>query len=283
MLKSRVSPPPRQVVVIGAASGIGRAIVLALLARDVHVVAADNNIAAVHDLVSELSPGMSTRCTATDVDVTDVASVARLMEYAWTTLGGVDAVINSAGVMWVGSALEEPRRATEQQIRVNLVGAINVARAAVTHFLKYKDGSGRAGHLVTLASLASVLATPGEATYAATKHGLLGYLKALREEQRGSGIQVSAIMPGVVDTPLAAGTSSGAVARLSAETVAESVMEVLVRPRFAVSVPGYAQHLAAFVQLMPQRVNDAITRRMVPHQVLETDQSERADYQRRLS
>src|SRR5699024_3402293 len=95
--------------------------------------------------------------------------------------------VNNAGLMWVGSFEEEPESAARAQLSVSLLGVINGIKAAAPAMRR-----ARRGHLITVASAASILPTPGEATYAATKHGVLGYLKAVRTELRGSGVEVTA-------------------------------------------------------------------------------------------
>ncbi|MFD4433413.1 SDR family NAD(P)-dependent oxidoreductase, partial [Nocardia sp. NPDC058497] len=121
--------------------------------------------------------------------------------------------------------------------------------------------------IVTIASAASKLAPPGESTYAATKHAVLGYLTGVREELRGSGVHVSVIMPGVVDTELAVGTDSGATARLQPSDVAAAVVKVLRRPRFEVTLPASIDLLVRITGLLPQSLRDQVLRRTVPNQV----------------
>jgi len=139
------------------------------------------------------------------------------------------------------------------------------------------------GHVVTVAPAAAKLAPPGEATYAATKHGVLGYLTAVREELRGTGVQITSVMPGVVDTELAAGTTSGAAKMLQPSDVADAVVAVVAKPRFRVFVPGYIGPAAGLIELLPQRLRDAVLRKLVPDQVAATKgSSTRQEYESRL-
>src|SRR5699024_825334 len=145
-----------------------------------------------------------------------------------------DVLVNNAGLMWVGSFEEEPESAARAQLSVNLLGVINGIKAAAPAMRR-----ARRGHLITVASAASILPTPGEAFYAATKHGVLGYLKAVRTELRGSGVEVTAVMPAVVDTTLAAGTGTGSAPLLQPGDVARAVVAAVDRPRFEITVPAY--------------------------------------------
>ena len=132
-----------------------------------------------------------------------------------------------------------------------------------------------------MASVASHVAPAGEATYAATKHAVLGWTAAVREELRGSGVDLTLVMPVVVETELAAGTSSGGVARLRPQEVATAVADALERPRFEVFVPGRVGLLTRAFALLPQRGRDVMTARLVPDQVTATDRAARAEYEAR--
>src|SRR5699024_3687692 len=109
----------------------------------------------------------------------------------------------------------------------------------------------------------------GEATYAATKHGVLGYLKAVRTELRGSGVEVTAVMPAVVDTTLAAGTGTGSAPLVQPGDVARAVVAAVGRPRFEITVPAYIGPLTRMVELLPQAMRDRIFDALVPEPVAE--------------
>ncbi|MGH3392986.1 MAG: SDR family NAD(P)-dependent oxidoreductase, partial [Actinomadura sp.] len=138
------------------------------------------------------------------------------------------------------------------------------------------------GHVVNIASAASKVAPPGEATYAATKHAVYGYATAVRAELRGSGVHLSLVMPAVVKTELAIGTAAGGTRRLSPDEVADAVLGVLLRPRFEVFVPRRLAVLPRLAALVPGRVRDALYRALVPDQLAALDDpSVRAAYEQR--
>ena len=120
--------------------------------------------------------------------------------------------------MWVGAFDEEPETAAERMLDVNFHGVARGVRAAAPRMRA--RGSGQ---IVTVASVASHIAPAGEATYAASKHAVLGYLTAVRQELRGTAVQLSVVMPIVVDTELAAGTSPGGMPALQPQDVADAV------------------------------------------------------------
>ncbi|MGC4935345.1 SDR family oxidoreductase [Gordonia sp. DT30] len=209
------------------------------------------------------------------LDVTDTASFSGFLAAVKSSVGPIDVLVNNAGVMWVGPFDTEPDDATDRMLAVNLHGVIRGVRLAAPPMRR----RGR-GHIITIASAASRLAPPGEATYAATKHGVLGYLTAVREELRDSGVRITAIMPTVVDTELAVGTATGSAAMLYPADVAAAVVTAIEKPRFEVTLPSYVGPAVRAVGLLPQRVRDVLMRRMVPNQVdAVRDSTVRADYE----
>ncbi|MFE3446005.1 SDR family oxidoreductase [Nocardia sp. NPDC059180] len=248
----------RIVAVTGGAQGIGREIARRLAEAGARVAIGDRDAEAAETTAQAL-PG---HVRAFALDVTDTASFSRFLGEVTDLWGPLDVLVNNAGVMWVGPFDEEPETATERMLAVNLHGVIRGVRLVAPRMRA--RGS---GHIVTVASAASKLAPPGESTYAATKHGVLGYLTGVREELRGSGVDVSVIMPGVVDTELAIGTDSGATARLQPGDVAAAVVKVLQRPRFEVTIPSSIGPLVHIIGLLPQSLRDRVLRRAVPNQV----------------
>lgn len=260
-------PTGRTVAITGAARGIGAAIAEEVVRRGGSVLLGDLDADAVGALAARLGPA----AVAGPLDVTSDDSYA-----AWLALAEVDVLVSNAGVMWVGAYDEEPAAAGRRMMDVNFWGVVRGTRLVLPAMRER-----RRGHLVTVASLASYIGPPGEATYAATKHAVHGWLKAVRTELRGSGIDLTVVLPTVVDTELAAGTSSGGVPRLTPQQVATAVADVIDKPRFEVFVPGRTSLLVRVLALLPQRARDVLMARLVPDQVRRTDRSARADYEKR--
>ncbi|MGY1945942.1 SDR family oxidoreductase [Nocardia asiatica] len=263
----------RIVAVTGGAQGIGREIARQLAEAGAWVVIGDRDIQAA-EATAQALPG---QVHAFGLDVTDTGSFRRFLAEVTALWGPLDVLVNNAGVMWVGPFDNEPETATERMLAVNLHGVIRGVRLVAPPMRE----RGR-GHIVTIASAASKLAPPGESTYAATKHAVLGYLTGVREELRGSGVEISVIMPGVVDTELAIGTDSGATSLLQPGDVAAAVVEVLRRPRFEVFLPATIGLLVRITAVLPQPIRDLVLRRTVPNQAEATrDSNTRAGYERR--
>ena len=250
------------IAITGSARGIGAATARLLASRGHHVLLGD--LEAPTALAQELGG------TAGVLDVTDEASYA-----AWLALvPRVDVLVNNAGIMWVGAWDAEPAGVAEKQFAVNVHGVQRGTRLAVAQ---------GARHVVTVASAASYIAPAGEATYAATKHAVHGWMKAVRQELRGR-VEISLVMPTVVETELAAGTAHGGVPRLTPEQVATAVADVIETPRFEVFVPRRVGLLTRVLAVLPQRGRDLMHRRLVPDQVRDTDRSAREAYEsKRLS
>ncbi|MBS1905852.1 MAG: SDR family oxidoreductase [Actinobacteria bacterium] len=264
----------RVVAIIGGANGIGRATAQLLAESGARIAIGDLDADAARRTAQERGRG----ARGYGVDVGDRASLKAFLDAVEADLGPVGVLVNSAGVMWVGPFAEEPEEAARRQIGVNLIGVIHAV--ALTAPRMRQRGS---GHIITIASAASILPTPGEATYAATKHGVLGYLKAVRAELHGTGVRLTVIMPTVVDTALAVGTSTGSAALLQPADVARAVARAITRPRFEVTVPGYVGAVNRLVGVLPERARDAILRRLVPDQVASVDRAARSGYERQFT
>lgn len=245
------------VAVTGGAMGIGAEIARQLAAAGAHVAIGDRDLAAAEATAAEVAGDV----VAFELDVTDTASFTGFLdavEHRWNRL---DVLVNNAGMMWVGPFETEPDTASRSQIEINLHGMIHGVQLAAPAMRARGHGQ-----IITIASAASKLPPAGEATYAATKHGIYGYLTAVRTELHGSGVQLSVIMPGVVDTALAAGTNTGPIRRLVPADVAQAVLRMITRPRFEVSVPRRLGAVARLAAILPDRARYLLLRTLVPNQ-----------------
>jgi NAD(P)-dependent dehydrogenase (short-subunit alcohol dehydrogenase family) len=187
----------RVAFVTGGASGIGRAIGGALVARGASVVLADVNASGAAAVARELVSGGAGSATSVSLDVTDPRGFEQAVAAAHTDHGRLDLLFNNAGI-GVGGPVEELARAHwERTLDVNLRGVVHGVRAAYP--LMIEQGF---GHIVNTASLAGLLPFPLGVPYAMTKHAVVGLSVSLRAEARVHGVRVSAVCPGVIDTPI---------------------------------------------------------------------------------
>jgi len=189
--------PGRVAVVTGGASGIGRAISGALVARGDTVVVADINASGAAAVARELEARGPGSATSVSLDVTDARGFEQAVAGARAEHGRVDLLFNNAGI-GVGGPVEELALAHwERTLDVNLRGVVHGVRAVYPVMIE--QGS---GHIVNTASLAGLLPFPLGVPYAMTKHAVVGLSLSLRAEARIHGVRVSAVCPGVIDTPI---------------------------------------------------------------------------------
>ncbi len=184
-------------VVTGAASGIGRALAGSLAGRGATVVLADIDEAGAKLAADELAAGPPGRASAAPLDVTDAAAVKEVVERTARDHGHLDFMFNNAGVGIVGEVTELTLAHWERAIDVNLRGVVHGVVAAYPIMV----AQGR-GHIVNTASLAGLIPSPMLTPYGMTKHGVVGLSTSLRMEASAHGVRVSALCPGVIETPL---------------------------------------------------------------------------------
>ncbi|BBK43512.1 3-oxoacyl-ACP reductase [Allostella vacuolata] len=186
----------RRILITGAASGIGRATAGLFRAEGARVALADRDGDRLAAAVAEMAPGaIGLAC-----DVTDPGSVAAAVGAAAERMGGLDGVVNSAGLCTFHSFETTTAAEWSAMMAVNLTGPFHVCQAAVPH-LKAAGG----GTIVNIASGAGLRPLANAAAYCATKAGLLMFGKALAIDLAPAGIRVNAVCPGVVQTPMVEG------------------------------------------------------------------------------
>lgn len=188
------------VVVTGAAGGIGRAVAARLLEEDAGavVVLADRPGSAVGEAAASLGAG--DRALGVEADVGDEASVERLVGFAAERCGRLDGVVNAAAKISTAPVAETSAADWEEALRVNLTGTFNVCKHAVRAFLR--QGSG--GAIVNFASISALVGLPEQAAYCASKGGVLQLTRQIAVDYAGRGIRCNAVSPGSVETPLLA-------------------------------------------------------------------------------
>ena len=186
------NPNQQRVLVTAGASGIGRAIAQAFAANAAKVHVCDLDEAALTGLRSAI-PGVTTSLCA----IGKRADVERMAAEAASALGGLDVLVNNAGISGPTASVEnmEPD-AWESVMNVNLTGTFNVTRHAIPHLKQSTNGI-----ILIMSSLAGRFGYPNRSPYATTKWGLIGFTKTLSRELGDLGIRVNAILPGAVDGP----------------------------------------------------------------------------------
>ncbi len=219
-------------VVTGGTRGIGLAIARAIVADGGRVAVTGRDRkrldAAVASLVAEAA-GDEARILGAPVDVRDRAGVERLMDDAASRFGGLDTLVNNAGVGAFGDIASMTDEDWSRVIDTNLTGVFYCSRA-VMPWLKKSGG----GWIINIASLAGRNSFAGGGAYCASKAGLVAFTESLMQEVRFDDIRVSVVMPGSVDTgfggPSASSGTTASSWKLAPADVAEVVMDLLRHP-----------------------------------------------------
>ncbi len=277
MAKQQPRPLTGRVVAItGGARGIGRAMEAELQRRGARVAIGDIDADDVRETAGELG------VLGLPLDVTDRASFEGFLDAVETELGALDVLVNNAGIAPLRWFVDEDDAMTRRQIDVNLFGPTLGTKLAIARMRKRGTG-----HIVNVASSAARFAASGLATYSATKHGVLGMTQAARLELHGSGIELSVVCPGVVETEMISGTKRfRTLAAIPPEAVAEAVAGALERPRFEVWVPRSYTLLYRFNALLPHPARERLSRLFGADRMYRVDQlddSARRRYEERLS
>ena len=193
MTASRTAFVPTALIT-GASRGIGAAIARRLAASGARVALLARSEGALRTLASDIGgDAIPLVC-----DVRDRAAIDRMMASLLDTLGGPpDIIVNNAGAFFVAPADETSVDVFDDMLAVNLIAPFAVVRALLPAMR-----AATAGHIVTIGSIADRATFTGNAAYAASKYGLRALHEVLRAELRGSGIRVSLVSPGPVDTEL---------------------------------------------------------------------------------
>jgi NAD(P)-dependent dehydrogenase (short-subunit alcohol dehydrogenase family) len=209
-------------LITGGASGIGRAIAEELASRGAEVVLADRQT----DLAREVADGIRARgggAEVVDLDVRDPASFRRAALDVRRRLGRIDFLFNNAGIGVAGDIASYTQADWDDVIDVNLRGVTHGIQAVYPAMVA--QGS---GHIVNTASMAGLVATPGEASYVATKHAVVGLTRSLRIESVHHGVRASVLCPGAIRTPILTG---GRYGRINLGVSDEHIMRLWERLR----------------------------------------------------
>jgi len=183
-------------LVTGSAQGIGKAIALLLAKNGADVVVSDINLEKAQETTNEIQ-GMGRRSFAIKVNVADLKDVERMVEAIVEQFGRIDILVNNAGITRDRLILRMTEEDWDAVLNVNLKGTFNCTKAVIRHMSKQKSGK-----IVSIASVSGEMGNPGQANYAASKAGVIGFTKTIAREFAGRGINVNAIAPGYIQTPM---------------------------------------------------------------------------------
>ena len=257
------------ILITGASSGIGAATARLFSRHGFRTVLAARRLERLQSLVDEIE-ALGGSALAVQTDIGSFADIECLVRTAVDHYKQIDILFNNAGfgrLDWLEEL--DPADDIQDQIQVNLLGLIWLSQAVIPHMIER-----RSGHVINMASMAGLVATPTYTVYAASKFGVRGFSEALRREVRVYGVYVSIICPGGVATEF--GYKAGIHRKtnittpefmtLSDQDIAEAVWRLARRPRRLLIVP-WVLHLAAWANaIFPGLVDAAIERLFVKHE-----------------
>jgi 3-oxoacyl-[acyl-carrier protein] reductase len=195
----------KSALVTGASGGIGGAIAKALHARGATVGLSGTRTEPLEKLKAELGE----RAHVLPADLGDAAAIEGLLKSADAALGGIDILINNAGLTRDNLALRMKDEDWQKVIDVNLTAGFRLARGAMRGMMKK-----RWGRIIGITSVVGVTGNPGQANYAAAKAGMIGMSKSLAQEVASRGITVNCVAPGFIETQMTGALNEDQKARI---------------------------------------------------------------------
>jgi uncharacterized protein len=251
----RVALQNKVVLITGASSGIGALVARLLAERGAIPILT----ARSWGKMLELSASIRSEHAVYEMDVTSEEQVDQVVSEVLSRYGKIDVLLNNAGFGEFVPFAEASLAHFQEMMDVNYMGTVRCTHAVLPAMIKAGQG-----HIVNVASIAGKLATAKSTGYSATKHAVLGLTNALRQELRGSGVAVSAVNPGPIDTPFfdradPQGTYINNVRwfMMSPDKVAQAIVSVIERRTPELDLPWTASVGVRIMQLFP-RLSEAL-------------------------
>ncbi|HET9163361.1 MAG TPA: SDR family NAD(P)-dependent oxidoreductase [Solirubrobacterales bacterium] len=227
-------------LITGASSGIGEATARALASQGAKVAVAARRLERLERLAAEIG-GKGHTALAIEADVTDSEQAIAMVGRTVDELGGLDVVVNNAGVMLLGPIEDAPTEEWERMIDINLKGLIATTHAALPHLLAAAEESERGcADLVNISSVAGRVARAGSGVYNLTKHGVVAFSESFRQEFAGRRVRSTIVEPGAVATELTDHIRDGVREKvrerfsdmqvLESEDIADAIAYAVTRP-----------------------------------------------------
>jgi NADP-dependent 3-hydroxy acid dehydrogenase YdfG len=228
-------------LVTGASSGIGEATAAALAQQGAAVAIVARRKDRLEALAGRIKDAGGTALVI-EADVSSQEQAEAVVERTVSELGRLDTLVNNAGVMLLGPAVDAPLEEWQRMLEVNVAGLLYCAHAALPHLLRAaQDGERKVADMVNISSVAGRVARVGSGVYNLTKHGVGAFSESLRQEVTRRHVRVSLVEPGAVATELAGHNRPevleamakrfGGIERLEAQDIADAILYIVTRPR----------------------------------------------------
>ena len=227
-------------LVTGASSGIGEATALALAQQGASVAIAARRVDRLETLAERIRD-FGVTALVFEADVGQERQAREIVERTVSELGRLDTLVNNAGVMLLGPAVQAPLHEWETMLHVNVAGLLYCAHAALPHLLDAaQDGPRNVADMVNISSVAGRVPRSGSGVYNLTKHGVGAFSESLRQEVTGRHVRVSIVEPGAVATELSSHNRPeirdqisqrfGDVERMQATDISDLITYIVTRP-----------------------------------------------------
>jgi len=183
-------------LVTGAAQGIGKAIGLLLGRNGAHIVVSDINLEKAEETAREIE-ALGSRALALKVNVANLEDCEKMVGTILERFGRIDILVNNAGITRDRLILRMTEEDWDAVLNVNLKGTFNCTKVVVRHMAKQKSGK-----IVSIASVVGEMGNAGQGNYAASKAGVIGFTKSIAREFAQRGININAVAPGYIETPM---------------------------------------------------------------------------------
>jgi len=255
--------PDQVMIITGASSGIGAAAARRLARDRVRLTLAARREDRLREVAGD-AERLGSEVLIVPADVTKGDDIRRMVQATLDRWGRVDVLVNNAGISFDEPVTGLESEKLQDEVRVNLIAPMECAQAVLPVMLRQ-----RSGHIINVASIEALIASPGSSVYCATKFGLLGYSESIRRRLRGTGIHVSTFCPGYVVSELTPRLKAHVEGRpdappqpglMPAEYAADEIAQLIHHPRRLVVVPKRWRPLV-FVGVVFPGVADALVSR----------------------
>ena len=213
----------KNVFVTGSSRGIGLAIAHKFAHLGANVVL-NSRGAISEELLAEFS-NYGVKVVPISGDVSDFADAKRMIDQAIAELGSVDVLVNNAGITQDTLMLKMTEEDFEKVIKINLIGAFNMTQAVLKQMIKAREGA-----IINMSSVVGLMGNIGQANYAASKAGLIGFTKSVAREVANRNVRVNALAPGMIESDMTA---------ILSDKVKEATLAQIPMKHF-----GQAEHIA---------------------------------------
>lgn len=183
--------------ITGAGRGIGKAIVFTLAKAGADIVGIDLNMDELNASMKEVENATGRKALAIQADVSDYSSIEKAVEESIGVFGRISILVNNAGITRDNLILRMKDEEWDKVIRINLTGTYHCTKAAIKGMVKNREG-----RIISIASIVGVMGNIGQANYAASKAGIIGFMKSVAREYANRGITANAIAPGFIETDM---------------------------------------------------------------------------------